>query len=300
MPRPALSSRSRARATSGARGATSGVPGALRTLGVRPSRRLGQNFLSDPRVAQRIVDLVSDPMEPVVEIGPGLGALTTLLARTGRPLVAVEVDFRLAEAQENILREWPAAGVVRGDILEQRLDTLIPGSAPVTIVGNLPYSITTPAIEWILAQGSRVRRAVLMVQREYAERLAAAPGGKEFGSLSVYVSLHAEVETLFRASPGAFYPRPDVDSVVLEMRPRPWPGSTEEERALVERLARAGMGTRRKTIANSLARGMDVESGRVRSLLERAAIEAERRAETVSVEEWIRLARVWSAEESRS
>jgi 16S rRNA (adenine1518-N6/adenine1519-N6)-dimethyltransferase len=107
-----------------------------------------------------------------------------------------------------------------------------------------------------------------MVQREYAERLAAAPGGKEFGSLSVYVSLHAEVETLFRASPGAFYPRPDVDSVVLEMRPRPWPGSTEEERALVERLARAGMGTRRKTIANSLARGMDVESGRVRSLLE--------------------------------
>ena len=307
MPRPALSSRSRDRArrsgsgrgaSSGrgpsVSGATSGVPGALRALGVRPSRRLGQNFLSDPRVAERIASLVSDPNETVVEIGPGLGALTTLLARSRRPLVAVELDFRLAEALEGTLREWPGTRVVRGDILEQRLDDLVPGSAPVTVVGNLPYSITTPAIEWILAQGPRVRRAVLMVQREYAERLAAAPGGKEFGSLTVFVSLHAEVETLFRASPGAFHPRPDVDSVVVELRPRPWPGSTEEERRLVERLGRAGMGTRRKTIVNSLARGMGIEGRRVRGFLERAGISGERRAETLGVEEWIRLSRVWT------
>jgi 16S rRNA (adenine1518-N6/adenine1519-N6)-dimethyltransferase len=276
------------------------VAAALRALGVRPSRRLGQNFLNDPRVAERIAALVSDPDETVVEIGPGLGALTTLLARTGRSLVAVEVDFRLGEALADTLGAWPAARVVRGDILGQRLGDLVPGDAPVTVMGNIPYSITTPAIEWILAQGPRVRRAVLMVQREYAERLAAAPGGKEFGSLTVFVSLHAEVETLFRASPGAFHPRPDVDSVVLELRPRSWPGSTEEERALVERLGRAGMGTRRKTIANSLARGMEIETSRVRNLLERAGIAAERRAETVSVEEWIRLARIWAEETSHS
>lgn len=297
MPRPALSSRSRDRAPGA--GATSGVPGALRALGVRPSRRLGQNFLSDPRVAERIASLVSDPGETVVEIGPGLGALTTLLAPSGRPLVAVEVDFRLAEALEGTLREFPAARVVRGDILEQRLDELVPGSTPATVVGNLPYSITTPAIEWILAQGPRVRRALLMVQREYAERLAAEPGGKEFGSLTVFVSLHAEVETLFRASPGAFHPRPDVDSVVVELRPRPWPGSTEGERRLVERLGRAGMGTRRKTIANSLARAMEMEGSHVRVLLERAGVDADRRAETLSVEEWVRLARVWGSEATR-
>lgn len=297
MPRPVLSSTSSTRPSGSASGgsATSGVPAALRALGVRPSRRLGQNFLIDPRVAARIASLVPDPGEPVVEIGPGLGALTTLLARSGRPLVAVEVDFRLAEALEAALAPWPAARVVRGDILAQRLEELVGAEVAggVTVVGNLPYSITTPAIEWILAQGPRVRRAVLMAQREYAERLAAAPGNKEYGSLTVFVSLHAEVETLFRASPGAFHPRPDVDSVVLELRPRPWTGTSAEERALAERLARAGMGTRRKTVANSLARGMEMDAGSVRAMLAGGGIDAERRGETLGTEEWIRLARVW-------
>lgn len=289
MPRPVLSSGSR----STARGATSGVPAALRSLGIRPSRRLGQNFLCDPRVAERIAALVADPDEPVLEIGPGLGALTTLLARSGRQLVAVEVDFRLAEALERILAPWPAARVVRGDILAQRLGDLVPGDVPVTVVANVPYSITTPAIEWILAQGSRVRRAVIMVQREYAERLAAEPGGKEYGSLTVFVSLHAEVASLFRASPGAFHPRPEVDSVVVELRPRPWPGTTEEERAQAERLARAGMGTRRKTIVNSLARGMEMAPSDIRATLASAGIDPERRGETLGVGEWIGLARAW-------
>ena len=306
MPRPVLSSTSsRSRrssgsaapggAGSGSDSATSGVPAALRALGVRPSRRLGQNFLIDPRVAERIVSHVPDTGEPVVEIGPGLGALTTLLARSGRPLVAVEVDFRLAEALEATLAPWPAARVVRGDILEQRLEELIRPDlgAGVTVVANLPYSITTPAIEWILAQGGRIRRALLMVQREYAERLAAAPGTKEYGSLTVFVSLHADVEALFRASPGAFHPRPDVDSVVVELRPRPWPGTTDEERALAERLARAGMGTRRKTVANSLARGMEMDAASVRSLLASAGIDSERRGETLGAEEWVCLARAW-------
>jgi 16S rRNA (adenine1518-N6/adenine1519-N6)-dimethyltransferase len=262
---------------------------------VRPSRRLGQSFLSDPRLAERIAALVTDPGEPVLEIGPGLGALTSLLARTNRPLVAVEVDYRLAEALERTLAPWPAARVVRGDILAQRLDELAPGSTPVTAVGNLPYSITTPAIEWILAQGSRVRRAVLMVQREYAERLAAAPGGKEYGSLTVFVSLHAEVASLFRVSPGAFYPRPEVDSAVLELRPRPWPGTSAEERALAERLARAGMGTRRKTVLNSLARGLGVDPPQIRAALASAGVDPGRRGETLSVEEWIGAARAWPA-----
>src|SRR5512138_993577 len=212
--------------------ATSGVPSALRAIGVRPSRRLGQNFLIDPRVAERIAALVEDPREPVIEIGPGLGALTTLLARTGRPLVAVELDLRLAEALESRLAPWKAARVVRGDVLEQRTEDLV--DRPATVVANLPYSITTPALEWILAQGSRVRRAVLMVQREYAERLGAKPGGKEHGSITVFTQLHAEVRVLFRVSPGAFHPRPEVDSVVLELLPRPYPGTTAEERIAAE------------------------------------------------------------------
>jgi 16S rRNA (adenine1518-N6/adenine1519-N6)-dimethyltransferase len=269
--------------------ATSGVPARLRAIGVRPSRRLGQNFLIDPRVAERIAALVEDSAEPVIEIGPGLGALTTLLAATGRELTAVELDLRLAEALEARLAAWPAARVVRGDILDQRADDLAGGAA--TVVANLPYSITTPALEWILAQGTRVKRAVLMVQREYAQRLSAAPRGKEHGSITVFLQLHAEVRVLFRVSPGAFHPRPEVDSVVLELVPRPYPGTTAEERASVERLTRAGMGTRRKTLANALSRALGLGSTTVRPWLEAAGVQPDRRGETLTLGEWIALAR---------
>jgi 16S rRNA (adenine1518-N6/adenine1519-N6)-dimethyltransferase len=272
---------------------TSGVPGVLRDLGVRPSRRLGQSFLSDPRVAERIAALVADPNEPVLEIGPGLGAITTLLARTGRPLAAVEIDHRLAEYLGRILEPYPAARTLRGDILDQRLQSLFPGTEFVTVVANLPYSITTPAIEWLLSQSPRVRRAYLMVQREYAHRLAASPGGKEFGSIAVFVGLHAEITPLFRVSPGAFHPRPAVDSVVLSLTPRAYPGSTMEERAAAERMARAGMGTKRKTVGNALARGLALDGAAVRQLLGAAGIDAARRGETLTIAEWLTVARRW-------
>jgi 16S rRNA (adenine1518-N6/adenine1519-N6)-dimethyltransferase len=265
----------------------------LRDLGVKPSRRLGQNFLLDPRVAERIASLVVDPAEAVVEIGPGLGALTERLLLRGRSVVAVEVDLRLAEALEKRLETNANARVVRGDVLQQQLDQLLPGRAPVTVVANLPYSITTPAVEWVLAQGPRVRRAFLMVQREVAERMTAKPGGKEFGSLAVFLALHAEVEPQFRVSPGAFHPRPDVDSVVVQVTPRSYPGTTPDERGRVERLARAATMGRRKTVANALARGMDANPETVRGLLIRAGIDPVRRGETLSVDEWLELARAW-------
>ena len=311
MPRPVRSSgskrapapppsrasrRERLRPTAGTgdSGAASGVPGALRELGVRPSRRLGQNFLQDPRVADRIAALVEDQLTEILEIGPGLGALTERLAALGRRVLVVELDLRLADALE---RKYDAAGnraavrVVRGDILNQRLEELLPGSGPVTVVANLPYSITTPAIEWVLAQGPRVRRAILMVQREVAERMTAKPGGKEYGSLAVYLSLHAEVEPMFRVSPGAFHPRPDVDSTVVRLTPRPYPGTTEAERHEAERLARAATTGRRKTVANALARGLAMEPAAARRLLDEAGIDDTRRGETLAVEEWLALAR---------
>jgi 16S rRNA (adenine1518-N6/adenine1519-N6)-dimethyltransferase len=293
MHRLAPSSRSKTASTS----ATSGVPAALRALGIRPSRRLGQNFLIDPRVAERIASLVEDPREPVVEVGPGLGALSLLFARTGRPLTVVELDLRLAEYMEHALAPYPSARVIRGDILEHDLDALLiggPAEGPATVAGNLPYAITTPAVEWILRQGPRLSRSVLMVQREYAERLLARAGTKEYGSISIFVSLHAEVVSLFRVSAGAFYPRPEVDSIVLELMPRAYPGTTGEERDQAARLARAGTGTRRKTVANALARGLDgIDVAAVRKVLSDAGVDAERRGETLSVEEWIGVARAW-------
>ena len=295
-PASGKSRRERLRPTAGTghSGAASGVPGALRDLGVRPSRRLGQNFLQDPRVADRIAALAGDQLTEILEIGPGLGALTERLAALGRRVAVVELDLRLADALE---RNYGAAGnravvrVVRGDILNQRLEDLLPGSGPVTVVANLPYSITTPAIEWVLAQGPRVRQAILMVQREVAERMTAKPGGKEFGSLAVFLSLHADVEPLFRVSPGAFHPRPDVDSTVVRMTPRPFPGTTEPERREAERFARAATTSRRKTIANALARGLAMEPAAARRLLDEAGIDDSRRGETLAVEEWLALAK---------
>jgi 16S rRNA (adenine1518-N6/adenine1519-N6)-dimethyltransferase len=276
----------------GESGAASGVPAALRDLGIRPSRRLGQNFLQDPRVADRIVALLEDQLTEILEIGPGLGALTERLAALGRRVAAVELDLRLADFLEMRLGgNRGAVRVVRGDILKQRLEDLLPGNGPVTVVANLPYSITTPAVEWVLAQGPRVRRAYLMVQREVSERMTATPGGKEFGSLSVFLALHADVEPLFRVSPGAFHPRPEVDSMVVGVTPRSFPGTTEPERREAERLARAATMARRKTIANALARGLGMEPDAARSLLDDAGIDPSRRGETLAVVEWVALAR---------
>ena len=297
--RPARSSGSRP----GARGAasraagrpasspSSGVPGALRALGVRPSRRLGQNFLTDPRVADRIAALVADPDEPVIEIGPGLGALTLPLARSGRRLVAVELDLRLADHVERLLEAHPTARVARGDILKERIEALMPGASQVTVVGNLPYAITSPVLEWTLAQAPRVRRAVLMVQKEVADRLASPPGEKRYGPITVFARLHAEVSTRFRVSPGAFHPRPEVDSVVLEVTPRPYPGTTPAERVRALAIGRAAMGTRRKTLQNALVHGLGLSTAAAAALLGAAGIDPRRRGETLTIDELLAVAR---------
>ena len=299
MPRPRPSSGSssgsagRVPSAPGSAGAASGVSAALRALDVRPSRRLGQNFLQDPRVADRIAALVEDELTEILEIGPGLGALTERLAGTGRRVTAVEVDLRLADALERRFSGNRAGvRVVRGDILSQRLEELLPGVAPVTVVANLPYSITTPALEWTLAQGPRVSRAFLMVQREVADRMSARPGTRDHGSFAVFLALHAEVTPLFRVSPGAFHPRPDVESVVVRVAPRPYPGTTAAERTEAERLARAATTGRRKTVANALAHGLGIEPADSRAMLTEAGVDPARRGETLSVQEWIALARV--------
>ncbi len=270
------------------------MPGVLRSLGVRPSRRLGQNFLSDPRVAERIAALVDDPREPVVEIGPGLGALTIPLAATGRALVAVELDLRLAEHMEGLLALFPNGRLHRGDILRERVESLMPDASRVTVVGNLPYAITSPALEWVVTQAARVRRALLMIQREVADRLAAPPGEKRYGPLTVFARLNAEIRILFRVSPGAFYPRPEVDSVVLEVTPRPYPGTTAADRERAQAIARAAMGTRRKTLANALGHGLAVAPANARALLASAAIDPQRRGETLTTDEILALGRAWA------
>jgi 16S rRNA (adenine1518-N6/adenine1519-N6)-dimethyltransferase len=226
----------------------------LAARGLRPRKRLGQNFLVDPRFAQRIAGVL--PRDAfVLEIGGGIGALTAALAGVARELNVVEIDRGLIE----ILHERFAANaervvVIAGDALEVDLRAmLIAHERPRAICGNLPYSITTPLLERIVASADAWDCAVLMVQREYAKRLTAKPGTPDYGSLTVFVAHFCEVEHLFDAGASGFYPAPSVASSVVKLRPMPERAKNVADSALLLWLIRAAFAQRRKTFVNSVA-----------------------------------------------
>ncbi|HVQ75553.1 MAG TPA: 16S rRNA (adenine(1518)-N(6)/adenine(1519)-N(6))-dimethyltransferase RsmA [Candidatus Binatia bacterium] len=258
-------------------------------------RALGQHFLRDPAVADRIVSLVAPTTrDVVVEIGPGDGALTALLAGTGARLVAVEVDRALAA----LLRER-FAGVARVEVVEadaRRFDYRAlrdlrpdPGGRALA-VGNLPYSVGTAILQALVAAGPGIDEMALMLQKEVAARVAAPPGGKSYGSLSLLVQMACDVRLAFSVGPGAFRPPPLVDSAVVHLRalaaPRVPPGAA----AGFERLVRAAFSRRRKTLANAVAGGLGLPPERARDLIASAGIDPGRRAETLSLAEFAELA----------
>ncbi len=264
----------------------------------RKTPKLGQHFLHDPGVAHRIVEALEPDGETVLEIGPGKGELTFEIAERARRLVAVELDRRLSE-------ELAAAtvgsntSVVHADVLGRPLaDWIDPDSHQgFLLVGNLPYAITTPVLFACIEARPRVKRAVLMMQREVAKRLVAGPGGKIYGILSVILSAYAETELLFTVGTGAFKPPPKVTSAVVRIMPFPVPlhgigteaGPSEE---WFRRVTRAAFGQRRKMLRNSLRGGLEHLT---RESLEEGAgaagIELSRRAESLDLEEFVRLAR---------
>lgn len=253
--------------------------------GARP--RLSQHFLHDRRAARRIADcLRAPPGACVLEIGPGEGALTEHLLDHGWRVTAVELDAALANG---LARRWPGRElkVVRGDILQYEL----PGGGPWYVAGNLPYAITSPILFHILDQADRVEipETVFMVQREVADRLAAAPGSKAYGALTVGVRLAAEVELLFDVGPGQFRPAPRVRSTVVRLVPGPG-DLPADRRERVRRVVRAAFGQRRKQLRNSLKGepwGLTGDkASRVQSL---SGIDLCRRPETLSVQEWLDL-----------
>ncbi|MCW5892879.1 MAG: 16S rRNA (adenine(1518)-N(6)/adenine(1519)-N(6))-dimethyltransferase RsmA [bacterium] len=262
--------------------------------GLRPQRRFGQNFLCDAGVVRRIVACAGVGRESVVlEIGPGLGALTdTLAAEVGR-LYLVEVDRGLAERLAERHRDNPRVRLVEGDVLALPLETLV-AEPEVTVVANLPYNIATPILFRLLALRHRFPRAVLMLQREVAQRLASRPGSKDWGVLSVLVQTWAEVAIAFGVSRRSFVPQPKVESAVVDVRwraaPRADVGDPERYRALV----RAAFGQRRKTLRNALgalavARGFDAAA--LTAAFASAGVDPGRRAESLDLADFARLAR---------
>ena len=261
----------------------------LNRYNLRPKKNWGQNFLVDENAKQRIVQAVqAGPDDTVVEIGAGLGAITQGLAAQAKHVVAVDRDPDMIA----VLREV-FAGNERVDV--QSLDALdfdfaaaaLKAGGPVRVAGNLPYQITTPLLFHVLGQaahGRVVSRAVFMVQKEVADRLAAAPDSKIYGRLSVMVQQVAEVKSLFRVSPHAFLPQPKVVSTVFALTPRAQPLAAVVSDALFASVVRHAFGSRRKMLRRALdaAFGGDVVS----KGLAGAGIDETRRAETLSVTEF--------------
>ncbi|NPV03409.1 MAG: ribosomal RNA small subunit methyltransferase A [Syntrophaceae bacterium] len=263
----------------------------LRKHGIRPLKRLGQNFLCDPNILERIVRIaeVSDT-DTVVEIGAGIGVLTALLAARAGRVIAIEVDRRLVEVLQAELGDMPNVTIVHADILEYDFASARPGEGRVRVVGNVPYNLSSPIVLRLLEAWESVDRAVLMLQREVAERLAAAPGTKEYGPLAVYVALYTEPRLEIRVPASCFVPRPDVESRVIRLDMRARPLCRVDDPDLFRDVVRGCFARRRKTLLNNLRHsGLPIRPEAVPGILEELGIDGTRRAETLTVQEFASL-----------
>ena len=252
-------------------------------------RALGQHFLRDPGIARAIVDLVAPTASDlVVEIGPGEGALTAELARRAGRLVALEVDTDLVA---RLRGRFPNAEIVQADARGWDFGALdAPAGGRVLVVGNLPYSVGKPILMALVAARTAIQAMALMLQREVAERVAAPPGSRVYGSLSVLTQIYCDARLALRVQPGAFKPPPKVDSAVIHLAvlPAPRVALTDERRFHV--VVRAAFAQRRKTLANALAAGLGRSAEVIRAAAESAGIDPSRRAETLTIVEFAALA----------
>jgi 16S rRNA (adenine1518-N6/adenine1519-N6)-dimethyltransferase len=258
--------------------------------------KLGQNFLRDQPAIQRIVAALGDlGSKTVVEIGPGKGAITEHLAPKAKALIAIELDRELAwNIQERFLPEkgFPGVSVTRQDVLQFDFTAAAKAAGqPLTVVGNLPYYITSPILLHLASHADALDRAVLMVQREVADRVTARPGTREFGLLSVTLQLYGSTESLFTLPPEAFHPPPEVHSTVFRWTFAPRFASLGVEEASFIRFLKESFAQKRKTLSNNL-RAATIPAATVSRALETANIPAQARAETLSLEQF---AAIWQA-----
>jgi len=254
---------------------------------IRAKKSLGQNFLKDPHYLDKIVNsarITSNDL--VLEIGPGLGHLTRALAARAKKVLALELDEQLIPLLWKDFTECRNVEIVQADALEYPYAAL---PDKWKVVANLPYYISTPIIQKLLIYRDRFDTLTLMLQKEVADRIASPPGGKEYGYLSVLVQLYAEPRIEFMVPAGAFTPRPNVDSAVITLALRGTPAVSLRDEGSFLRVVKAAFSQRRKTLKNSLKQ-LDASKEKMDAVLDRTGIDLGRRAETLSVEEFARLA----------
>ncbi|MCL2602934.1 MAG: 16S rRNA (adenine(1518)-N(6)/adenine(1519)-N(6))-dimethyltransferase RsmA [Defluviitaleaceae bacterium] len=261
-----------------------------------PKKKWGQNFLVDGHVLQKIIDAASpEPGDCVLEVGPGLGALTQGLVNAAGKVLAVEldkglVDFLSVEFHKHIQAE--ILEIVQGDILKQDIPALLAPYRHMRLkaVANLPYYITTPAIMRLLECGVLFESVTVMVQKEVARRMGAAPGTKDYGSLSLAVAYHAEAEIVANVPANVFVPRPEVDSAVVRLRMHPEP-PVSADKALLFKVIHAAFAQRRKTLVNALfAAGLGESKEELAHLLTACGLRADIRGEALDIYGFSRIA----------
>lgn len=269
----------------------------MRLLGLRPKKGLGQHFLTDSRVLRHIIQAAELlPSDTVLEVGPGLGILTRELAAQAGKVVAVELDETLATALSKELAAHANLRVIPGDILELDVPELLASQMGLSrealsfqykVIANLPYYIASAVVRRLLEADAKPKLMVVMVQKEVAEAMVARPG--QMGLLSVGVQFYGQARIVARVPPRSFYPPPKVHSAVVRIIPSPTTPLPAQEVSGFFHVVRAGFTAPRKQVHNSLAQGLGISSQQAMIYLEKAGIDPKRRAQTLSIGEWVGL-----------
>ena len=256
----------------------------LKKYGLRPDKKLGQNFLQDPFALETIASVAEiEAVDIVLEIGPGLGSLTRYLAVSAHQVIAVELDADLIPPLDAVTKPYGNIKIIHGDILKLSPSELVqtPG---YLVVANIPYYITSAIIRHLLESDPRPRRIVLTMQKEVADRICAKPG--DMSLLALSVQIYGKPHIAERIPASAFFPPPKVDSAVLSIDIYPSPRISSELLEIFFKLIKAGFSQKRKTLRNSLSAGLHIPPSDAEALLVNANIDPRRRAETLSIEEW--------------
>ncbi len=269
----------------------------LKKFGFSFKKSLGQNFLIDTNILKRIVDHANlTEKSGAIEIGPGIGALTEQLARNSEKVVAFEIDQRLLPILKETLAPYPNTTIIHEDVLKANVKEVIEeqfeGLEDIMVVANLPYYVTTPIIMKLLEEKLPIRGIVCMLQKEVADRIAAKPGGKDYGSLSIAVQYYTEAETVMIVPKTVFMPQPNVDSAVIRLTVRQEPVVKVRNEDFFFQVTRASFAQRRKTILNNLTSQLPdgkAKKDMILQALKKAEIEPARRGETLSIAEFAQL-----------
>ncbi len=272
---------------------------AMKKFDIRASKKYGQNFLIDPGVLEKIVEVSAiDKDSMVLEIGPGLGTMTKQLCERAGKVLAIEIDKDLIKALSINMSGYDNFKLINDDVLRLDLKSLLKeyfGDIKARVVANLPYYITSPIIMKLLEEGLNLSSITIMVQKEVAQRIAAAPGGKDYGVLSLSVQYYAIPEIAAIVPAEAFMPMPGVDSAVVNLKIRQEAPVALKDEALFFRVIKAAFAQRRKTLLNALyGSGLNLEKSQVEELLSSCGIDARRRGETLSINEFAALSnKIW-------